>query len=99
MIHLEKLTYENFDDVFELKVKKDQYGFVASNCYSVAEAYVTLINGGQVFPFAIYNDDRPVGFIQIAYGENADQDGVQWSWRCRAHRACGRGQRCRGRRG
>ena len=24
MIHLEKLTYENFDDVFELKVKKVQ---------------------------------------------------------------------------
>ena len=28
MIHLEKLTYENFDDVFELKVKKVQYPFV-----------------------------------------------------------------------
>ncbi|MCR5782193.1 MAG: GNAT family N-acetyltransferase [Clostridia bacterium] len=76
MIHLEKLTYENFDDVFELKVKKIQYGFVANNCYSVAEAYVTVMNGGQVFPFAIYNGKRPVGFIQIGYGENADQDGV-----------------------
>jgi diamine N-acetyltransferase len=76
MIHLEKLTYENFDDVFELKVKKDQYPFVASNCYSVAEAYVTMINGGHVFPFAIYNDKRLVGFIQLAYGEDADQDGV-----------------------
>ena len=50
MIHLEKLTYENFDDVFELKVKKVQYPFVASNCYSVAEAYVTMMNGGHVFP-------------------------------------------------
>ncbi len=38
MIHLEKLTYENFDNVFELKVKKVQYPFVVSNCYSVAEA-------------------------------------------------------------
>ena len=76
MIHLEKLTYENFDDVFELKVKKIQYPFVAGNCYSVAEAYVTIINGGKVFPFAIYNDKRLVGFIQIGYGENADQDGV-----------------------
>jgi diamine N-acetyltransferase len=76
MIHLEKLTYENFDDVFELKVKKDQYGFVASNCYSIAEAYITMISGGQVFPFAIYNDKKLVGFIQIGYGENADQDGV-----------------------
>ena len=76
MIHLEKLTYDNFDDVFELEVTEEQKSFVAHNCYSVAEAYVTLINGGQVFPFAIYNDDELVGFIQLAYGENADQDGV-----------------------
>lgn len=76
MIHLEKLTYENFDDVFDLEIKKEQYPFVADNCYSVAEAYVTLINGGKVFPFAVYNDDTLVGFIQLAYGETADQDGV-----------------------
>ena len=76
MIHLEKITYENFDDVFDLKVKQEQYPFVASNLYSVAEAYVTLVNGGQVFPFAIYDDDKLVGFIQLGYGENADQDGV-----------------------
>ena len=76
MIHLEKLTYDNFDDVFELEVTEEQKSFVSHNCYSVAEAYVTLINGGQVFPFAIYNDDELVGFIQLAYGENADQDGV-----------------------
>ncbi len=76
MIHLEKLTYENFYDVFDLEVTEEQDDFVASNCFSVAEAYVTLINGGQVFPFAIYNDDTPVGFIQIGYGKNADQDGV-----------------------
>ena len=30
MIHLEKLTYENFDDVLELKVKEAQYPFVRS---------------------------------------------------------------------
>ena len=76
MIHLEKITYENFDDVFDLKVKQEQYPFVASNLYSVAEAYVTLVNGGQVFPFAICDDDKLVGFIQLGYGENADQDGV-----------------------
>ena len=76
MIHLEKLTYDNFYDVFELKVKKTQYPFVASNLFSVAEAYVTLANGGKVFPFAIYNGKKLVGFIQLGYGENADQDGV-----------------------
>ena len=76
MIHLEKLTYENFYEVFELKVKKEQYPFVASNLFSIAEAYVTEVNGGHVYPFVIYNDKKIVGFIQLAYGENADQDGV-----------------------
>jgi len=76
MIHLEKLTYENFYDIFQMKVKRSQYDFVASNTFSVAEAYVTLVNGGHVFPFAIYNGKRPVGFIQLGYGPNADQDGV-----------------------
>ena len=76
MIHLEKITYENFEEIFELKIKKSQYPFVASNLFSIAEAYVTETNGGHVFPFAIYNDEKLVGFIQLAYGENADQDGV-----------------------
>lgn len=76
MVHLEKITYENFDDVFDLNIKREQYPFVASNLYSIAEAYVTEANGGKVFPFAIYNDQKLVGFIQLAYGENADQDGV-----------------------
>lgn len=76
MIHLEKITYENYDDVFDLKVKRAQYNFVASNLFSLAQAYVTEVNGGHVFPFAIYNDKKLVGFIQLAYGENADQDGV-----------------------
>ena len=69
MIRLEKLDYDNFYDVFELKVKQAQKGFVASNCFSVAEAYVTMVNGGQVFPFAIYNDKKLIGFIQTGYGE------------------------------
>ena len=76
MIRLEKLTYENYFDVLELKVKKTQYPFVASNVISLAQAYVTQINGGHVYPFAVLNGKRVVGFIQLAYGENADQDGV-----------------------
>ena len=36
MIHLEKLTYDNFYDVFLLKVSKAQKELVASNMFSVA---------------------------------------------------------------
>ena len=76
MIHLEKIDAKNIWDVLELKVKQDQKEFVASNDISVVQAYVAQGTGCSAFPFAIYNDKKLVGFIQIGYGENADQDGV-----------------------
>ncbi|MEK3916528.1 hypothetical protein NSU08_35450 [Paenibacillus sp. FSL H7-0331] len=26
------------------------------------------LNGGHPFPFAIYSDEQPVGFVMLAYG-------------------------------
>ena len=57
-------------------MKRERYGFVASNVFSVAEAWATADNGGHAFPFAIYNDKMPVGFLMLGYVENADRDGV-----------------------
>ena len=39
-------------------------GFVASNVYSLAQAWLYRDNG-DVFPFAIYNDDTAVGFMLL----------------------------------
>lgn len=38
--------------------------FVASNAYSLAEAWLYK-DAGDVYPFAIYNDDTPVGFMML----------------------------------
>ena len=71
MIHLEKIDAKNVWDVLELKVKREQKSFVASNDVSVVQAYVAEGTGGSAFPFAIYNDKRPVGFLMIGYNEAA----------------------------
>ena len=76
MIHLEKIDAVNLWDVIEMKVSRAQKEFVAPNDISLLQAYVCPGTGCSAFPFAIYNDKKLVGFIQIGYGENADQDGV-----------------------
>ena len=37
---------------------------MASNAYSLAEAWLYK-DTGDVYPFAIYNDDTPVGFMML----------------------------------
>jgi diamine N-acetyltransferase len=54
-VTLKEIDSKNFDKIIALKANK----YVASNLYSLAQAKAdpTLV------PFAIYNDDIPVGFI------------------------------------
>ncbi len=68
MIHLSKVTHRNLWELLELCVSDEQKSFVAPNTVSIAEAYLTLSVGGKVFPFGIYEEDTPVGFLMIGYG-------------------------------
>ncbi|WP_010268296.1 GNAT family N-acetyltransferase [Paenibacillus senegalensis] len=68
MITLRKITLENRRAIFNLEVSDDQRRFVASNLSSVASCYVLATNGGHPFPFAIYSDGQPVGFVMLTYG-------------------------------
>jgi diamine N-acetyltransferase len=68
MITLRKITLENRRAIFNLEVSEEQRSFVASNLSSVASCYVLATNGGHPFPFAIYADEQPVGFVMLAYG-------------------------------
>ena len=74
MVHLEELDKYNVWDIMELSVKKEQEGFLASNVWSLVHAYVGNKTNGAVYPFGIYDDDTPVGFLMIAfdYGEVCD---------------------------
>jgi len=63
MINFRKITEENFDAIIEMK-RPDGENFVASNAVSLAQAWLYR-NDGDVFPFAIYNDDTLVGFMLL----------------------------------
>lgn len=63
MVTFRKITEENFDAVIRMK-RPEGEGFVASNAVSLAQAWLYR-EDGDVFPFAIYNDDAIVGFMLL----------------------------------
>ena len=72
MVHLEKVTWKNEEDVMGLEIFESQYPFVADNTESLAEAYIAVTSDeAHAYPFAIYNDDTLVGFLMLGYNEAA----------------------------
>ena len=67
MVHLEEINKYNVWDVIELTVKKEQESFIAGNEWSLVHAYVGNKTEGAVYPFGIFDDDKAVGFLMIAY--------------------------------
>ena len=67
MVHLEELNKYSVWDVIELTVKKEQESFIAGNEWSLVHAYVGNKTEGAVYPFGIFDDDKAVGFLMIAY--------------------------------
>lgn len=70
MIYLEKINGENVWDILSLKVSDSQKNFVAGNDISIIEAYTVVTCNGYAFPFGIYNDKTPVGFVMIGYDKD-----------------------------
>ena len=70
MIELRQVTQENFDEVIKLKVADDQRSFVSSVAESLAQAW---LYHNTAFPFAIYADNIPVGFVMLGYYRSRDQ--------------------------
>ena len=75
MIELRKIDHDNFHTVLKLKLDPMQENWVASNVYSLAEAYVDHTNNDNPpMPFAIYNDDEVIGFAMMEYCDIKDDD-------------------------
>ena len=66
-IHLEKITFKNYRKIVNLKVTKKQNEFVAPNLWSLAHAYIGIANGMEAFPFGVYLEDKPIGFVMVGY--------------------------------
>lgn len=69
MISIKKINSKNVWDIIKLEVNDQQKTFVATNAESIIEAYTTITAGGVAIPFGIYQDELPVGFLMIGYGE------------------------------
>jgi len=64
MIHLRKITEENFIDAFHLQLAPGQERFVSHPIRSLAQAYVYR---QQCQPFGIYENDTMVGYVMVIY--------------------------------
>lgn len=71
-IDFREITLSNVGEICNLSVFEHQNSFVASNTFSLAEAYACLKDGYFVQPFGIYDDITPIGFIMIGYGKLSD---------------------------
>ena len=74
MLRLEKISGRNVWDILKLSVKEEQKSFVADNAVSIIEAYTATQANGFAFPFGIYDDSVPVGFLMIGFGADDDWD-------------------------
>ena len=68
MIRLEPVSGRNVWEILKLEVSPEQKDFVADNTVSIIEAYTAVTANGHAFPFGIYADDTPVGFVMIGFG-------------------------------
>lgn len=63
MVNFRKITEDNFEAIIKMK-RPEGEKFVAPNAVSLAQAWLYRENG-DVFPFAVYNDDTVVGFMLL----------------------------------
>ena len=66
MIELRTINEDNFKQCLNIKASVEKKGFVDSVTYSLAEAWIYYTD---TKPFAIYNDDKMIGFVSMYVGE------------------------------
>ena len=69
MLHLVEIDRYNYLSVLDLSVSPEQKDFVATNQYSLAQAYAQP----ECVPFALYAENRPVGFAMYSLDEDDHQ--------------------------
>lgn len=75
MIRLEPVCERTFRDIVNMKLSEEQNRFVASNIYSLAQAWLYY---DAARPLAVCNDDDIVGFMMLDWDEDERTVGI---WR------------------
>lgn len=70
MVELREITKENYEEILSLHISEAQRSFVPTVTEALAQAWVYY---DTAYPFAVYADDIPVGFIMLGYYEVKDQ--------------------------
>ncbi len=70
MVELREIAKDNYEEIINLKVSENQESFVSSNVYSLAQAWIYRKTA---YPFAVYADDKAVGFIMLGFYEIKNQ--------------------------
>ena len=70
MVTLRKITKDNYGTCFDLKVAEGKKDYVASNVYSLAQAWVYC---DTAYPFAIYAGEEMVGFVMMGYMKDEEK--------------------------
>ncbi len=65
MVNLREITMDNFIPVIKLKLNETDKRMVATNGFSLAEAYVDKVSQ----PRGIYDDDKLVGFVMYDFNQ------------------------------
>ena len=74
MIELKDLTFENVNQIINIKRRFNQRKFVQKAGHTIAMAYAGINEGYPGFLSAIYNDDVPVGLILMGKAPVADTE-------------------------
>ena len=67
MIRLVEVNAKNIWDILKLQVSEAQKSFVAPNDLSIIEAYISITGNGHAFPFGIFDEEVPVGFLMVGF--------------------------------
>jgi len=75
IITLKPITVDNFEDCLGLAVAEQQRAFIASNAYSLSEAYALTNHELYVpMPYGVYHNDTIVGFCLVVYQPIDEKD-------------------------
>ena len=74
MVSLKEINEDNFRAVVGMKLEGEQSKYVASNVYSLAQAWLYP----EAKPYAIYKEEEIVGFMMLDWDEKERECGI---WR------------------
>lgn len=77
-VRLVRITNDNVGDVVDLAVAPEQAGFVATNAWSLAQAYAEY---DIAWPRAVTVDDTVVGFLMLEVDPEEKNGRPFWLWR------------------